>query len=161
MIEILNKLLDTPPTDETWVGEQIQGYDNYYLCVDKEKSIYFCVTPTKVVEAITNPISTRGVFTVFRFGFKKTITVNQKPSEKEITYIKLINPIKNPRFTERFIEDCLGIIEKFKNKPTYEELINHLDVLRQIHKSLAKKRDISELGLWGELFLISNSLATK
>ncbi len=161
MIKTLEKLLKNPPDDDSWIGEEIQAYNKYYLCVDKKKSIYFCIVPSKTEEAISIANSTRGVFTVFRFGFNKTITINGKAVSKEITFIQLINPIQNPRFTERFIEDCLDIVEKFGDDPVYEDLINHLDVLRQIHMRLAKKRDISELGLWGELFLISNSINKK
>lgn len=161
MIKTLEKLLKNPPYDDSWIGEEIQAYNKYYLCVDKKKSIYFCIVPSKIEEAISIANSTRGVFTVFRFGFNKTITINGKAVSKEITFIQLINPIQSPRFTERFTEDCLDIVEKFGDDPVYEDLINHLDVLRQIHMSLAKKRDISELGLWGELFLISNSINKK
>lgn len=161
MIKTLEKLLKNPPTDDSWIGEEIQAYNKYYLCVDKKKSIYFCIVPSKIDEAISIANSTRGAFTVFRFGFKKTITIKGKAVNKETTFIQLINPIQSPRFTERFTEDCLDIIEKFGDDPVYEDLINHLDVLRQIHMKLVKKRDISELGLWGELFLISNSVDKK
>ena len=43
------------------------------------------------------------------------------------------------------------------DNPNFEELVIYINVLRELFSKPRKKKDITELGLWGELLLIYNS----
>ena len=158
MKDIYDKLVAKPPSDDTWKAESIGSYDKYFLCVDKKKAIYFCITPIKISEATTNAQSRKGTYAAFVFGEEKNITIKNTPTKKEfVCYIKLEDPAKSKEFTQRYLEDCQRVVDKFKSEPIYEDLINHLNARRELYEKLTSKTNITELGLWGELFLISNS----
>ena len=155
MIEKIKILLEALPEKDTFKIESIDGYKDYFIVVDSHGNICFFINPEKPLKSKVPAISSDGININIRYNINCDILIDNKIVSEKLTVLILKN--NDEQYINQFSENCIKLCEKLGDNPNFEELVIYINVLRELFSKPRKKKDITELGLWGELLLIYNS----
>ena len=155
MIEKIKFLLQNLPDQGTFKVESIKGYESYFIGVDCEENICFFINPEKPLKSKIPAISSDGININIRYNINCDISIDNNLISEKLTVLILKN--SEELFVDKFAENCIKLCEKLGDKPNFEQLVIYINVLRELFSKFRVKKDITELGLWGELFIIYNS----
>ena len=155
MIEKINTLLKELPVKDTFKVESIDGYTSYFVGVDCDGNICFFINPIKPLKSKVPAISSDGININIRYNINCDISIDDKMISEKLTVLILKN--NDEQFINQFSENCIKLCENLGDNPNFEELVIYINILRELFSKPRKKKNITELGLWGELLLIYNS----
>ena len=155
MIDIINKLANNPPKKDEYRVEEILESLNYFVGIDSEKNICFFIKSKKDPNKDYNPSSRRLTYIDIIFDNQFELKLSSKFIKEDYTLIKL--KTDNSLYIDIFLSFCQDLIKSEGDPPLFENIIDRTDALMKIFSKKKSKPTKTEIGLWGELFLISKS----
>ena len=154
MKNIFNKLAQKEtPKEGFFHVERISNEHDHLLGQDTKDNIILLIK-CKEDENI-NAISSSGEHLDILYQHKCKINTDEKIFEEVFTVLKMKSNSKI--LVNTFLNICEHILKELGHLPDLKETINILESIKKLFSKLINKSSKTELGLWGELFLISIS----
>jgi len=151
MNNIFNKLdQKEAPKEGFFHVESISDEHDHLLGLDTKKNIILLIK-CKEDENI-NAISSRGEYLDILYQHKCKIKNEEKELEEVYTVLSMKSNGKI--LVNTFLNICEHILNELGQFPDLKETINTLESIKKLFSKLINKSSKTELGLWGELFLI-------
>ena len=154
MQEIIDKIKQDYTPFDGYQMIAIPKFKSFYLGIDSNENIVFMIQPNNESPTITS-VSSKGKYLDVNFDAKCEITTDGKIISDSFTILTL--KTCNEFFIKIFYSICYDLIEMLGDVPDRTNIIHHVEVLRDLFGKALKKASITEIGLWGELFVIESS----
>jgi hypothetical protein len=152
MIEIIKNLKHRENLDKGYFHvENIPNYQNHLLGIDSNNYIILLIK-CKKEDNIINPISSQGEYLDILYQKECKIRNNDLELEDVFTVLQLKS--NNQLLINTFLNICEHILNKIGQLPNLDITATTLDSIKKLFSKLLNKTSKTELGLWGELFLI-------
>lgn len=149
---LLNKLNNTTSIKpDSFFVEKFETYQNHYIGIDNEKNIALLVN--NVNDQNKKITSFRGKNLEVYFDKKVELTNENEYATSRFTVLKLVNNSINAQWY--FIKICSLLLDNLGEIPEISNVEKEVKSLKDIFSNLNKKPLKDEIGLWGELFVIS------
>ena len=124
----------------------IPKYDSFYLGLDKDKNLVFTIKANEKSDP-ANFVSSKGKYLDVLFDTECEISSDGKILSDKFTVLLLKS--NNIFFKKIFLSVCEDLIEMLGDKPYLTDVVNHVEVFRDIFGKATKKGKISEIGCVG------------
>lgn len=149
---LLNKLNNTSSIKpDSFFVEKFETYQNHYIGIDNEKNIALLVY--NVNDQNKKITSFKGKNLEVYFDKKVELTNDNEYTTSRFTVLKLVNNSINAQWY--FIKICSLLLDNLGEIPEINNVEKEVKSLKDIFSNLNKKPLKDEIGLWGELFVIS------
>ena len=149
LIDKLNK--SSPLKSSTYLVENFEDYKNHFIGIDSEKNIALLIHNLNLKNK--HLTSFKGKYLEVYFDKKVELTAENGLINSRFTVLKLVNKSHNAQWY--FIKICSLLLNKLGETPDIEHVDKEVKSLKDIFSNLNKKPLKDEIGLWGELFVIS------
>ena len=158
-MELKNILLSiSEPTDsEVYHVKDVPNFQSYKIGRDNNGNIVFLIIPNSFLSK-KSPLNYSLKNLTIEYGLEGTLLINEKEKQEKFICIKLKDNDENKNLKEIFFNICSMLLEELGDEPNFELVIKYLEGLKNLFSKLVKKSSKSEIGLWGELFIIFNSI---
>jgi hypothetical protein len=95
------------------------------------------------------------IFYDVNYNFKSI--KHSKSISHDFCLIKLINQDNDNILPKYFLNLCVELTKKLGEEPDIKDVYNFIENTKRLFEQLTNKKNTEEIGLWGELFLISQS----
>ena len=149
---LINKLnsISSIKTD-TFLVEKFETYQKHYIGIDNEKNVALLINNINSQNKII--ASFKGKHLEVYFDKKVELTDDNGYMTSRFTVLKLVNNSKNAQWY--FIKICSLLLDNLGEIPEISNVEKEVKSLKDIFSNLNKKPLKDEIGLWGELFVIS------
>lgn len=149
---LINKLnsISSIKTD-TFLVEKFETYQKHYIGIDNEKNVALLINNINSQNKII--ASFKGKHLEVYFDKKVELTDDNGYMTSRFTVLKLVNNSKNAQWY--FIKICSLLLDNLGEIPEISDVEKEVKSLKDIFSNLNKKPLKDEIGLWGELFVIS------
>lgn len=154
MKNIINKIKQDSTGFEGFQMLLIPDYQSFYLGIDSDENIVFMIKPNDQSQPVTF-VSSRGKYLDVFFDTECQINTNGQFINDSFTILTL--KTNNDFFKKIFYSICHDLMEMLGDNPDKSEVVNHVEVFRDLFGKALKKATITEIGLWGELLVIESS----
>ena len=154
MEKLIDKIKKDCSSFEGFNMMSIPGFDSYLIGVDQKDNIVFMIKPNKESETKTVN-SSRGKYLDIFYDMECQITANGKVVSDNFTILNL--KTTNNFFEKIFYSICQDLVIILGDTPSYISVVEFLEVLRDLFRKTLIKASKTEIGLWGELFIIASS----
>jgi hypothetical protein len=150
--KLIDKLNHTSQLkSDTYLVERFENYKNHYIGIDNEKNIALLIH--NLNSQSKNITSFRGKNLEVYFDKKVELTDENELISSRFTVLKLVNKSKNAQWY--FIKICGLLLNNLGETPEILNVEKEVKSVKDIFSNLSKKPLKDEIGLWGELFVIS------
>ena len=158
-MELKNILLSiSEPIDtEVYHVKDVPNFKSYKIGRDNKGNIVFLIIPNSFLSK-KSPLNYSLKNLTIEYGLEGTLLINEKEKNEKFICIKLKDNDENKNLKEIFFNVCSMLSEELGDQPGFESVVKYLDGLKNLFSKLVKKSSKSEIGLWGELFIIFNSI---
>ena len=151
MNKIFNKLdQKETPQEGFFHVERISNEHDHLLGLDTKQNIILLIKCKE--DKNINAISSRGEYLDILYQHKCKINTEEKILEEVFTVLKMKSNSKI--LVNTFLNICEHILNELGQLPDLKETIHTLESIKKLFSKLINKSSKTELGLWGELFLI-------
>lgn len=154
MKNIINKIKQDNTHFEGFQMVLIPDYQSFYLGIDSDENIVFMIKPNDQSQSVTY-VSSKGKYLDVFFDMECQINTNGQIISNCFTILTL--KTSNDFFKKIFYSICRDLIEMLGDNPNKSEVVNHVEVFRDLFGKALNKASITEIGLWGELLVIESS----
>ena len=154
MKNIIDKIKQDYTNYEGFKMMLIPEYKSFYLGIDSDENLVFMIKPNDQSQHETY-VSSRGKYLDVLFDMECEINSNGHIINDSFTILTL--KTNNDFYEKIFYSICFDLIEMLGDYPDKLEIINHVEVFRDLFGKALKKANITEIGLWGELLVIESS----
>jgi hypothetical protein len=154
MNSINKKLVELDSDPVYFVVFNVEHSESFFFGKDTENNIIFLIKPDDTSSNISAN-SSRGKFLDISFNTTCEFKINGKTNSGEFTLLTL----KTEKLLMRniFVSLCNELIELIGEKPSYDRVIDVVKGLRELFMNFLRPATSDEIGLWGELFVISQA----
>jgi hypothetical protein len=134
----------------------LHNSDSFFLGKDLDGNLIFLIRPDQ--GALTNfnyPPSHRGKSLDIQYNIICEFPVNGGNMKDEFTLLTLKSDSK--LMYNLFIALCVDLVELIGDDPPHDKVVSVVEGLRKLFTSVYQKGSHTEIGLWGELFVISQA----
>lgn len=136
----------------------VDGSKSFYFGKDSDENIIFLIRPSDSAANIS-AISSKGKF--LDISFNTTLEFKLKGDVEDGEFTMLTLKTKQKLMGSIFISMCVDLIELIGEEPSYEQVVAVVKSLRDLFLNFMKPATHDEIGLWGELFVISQAADAK
>ncbi|MDA7580380.1 PD-(D/E)XK motif protein [Crocinitomicaceae bacterium] len=132
----------------------VENSESFFFGKDPENNLIFLIKPDNTSSTISAN-SSRGKFLDISFNTTCEFKIKGKKNVGNFTLLTLKTDkllLKNI-----FISLCSDLIELIGEKPSYDRVVNVVKGLRELFINFLRPAIKNEIGLWGELFVISQA----
>ncbi len=151
MIDILNSKF----TDELQLGsyhvEKFDSFNNHYIGIDKDNNIALLIN--NINSQNLTLTSYKGENLEILFDQETDIINATSNISTRFTILRLLNKTKNTQYY--FCKICEILLTILGDEPDIKSVEKEVFILKDIFKNLTNKLLKDEIGLWGELLVIS------
>ena len=151
MNTIIDELKKEQKGNEDFRVKNIKNYTSFFIGIDSQDKVVFLIKP-RDFKTNKQPISSRGDY--LDILFNKDCEIRSNGNVIKDSFVVLPLKTNENKIIDVFLDMCGYITNKLKDNPNYKEVIKIVESLRDMFSKLTQGRDIKEIGLWGELFLI-------
>jgi hypothetical protein len=150
--KLIEKLNNTSPLKSgAYLVEKFKGYNNHFIGIDSEKNIALLIHNLNAKNK--NLTSFKGKNLEVYFDKKVEVTQERESLNSRFTVLKLVNKSKNAQWY--FIKISSLLLNNLGESPEIKLVEKEIKSIKDIFSNLNKKPLKDEIGLWGELFVIS------
>lgn len=152
MREIINKLNELDELQEGYFHvESTPNFNNHLIGKDCKGNIILLLKCIEE-ESTINPVSSQGEY--LNILYQKECKIKNKLEEKIDTFTILQLKSDNKILINTFINICEHILQELGQYPNIDNTVVILQSIKKLFSNLINRSKKTELGLWGELFLI-------
>jgi hypothetical protein len=139
------------------VAECFPDSRKHLIGVDNEHEITLFINFTNINKAVFGP--SEGQFLTVRYDVECKLErhTDKKVIHQNFCLLKLKNVESDILLRKIFLDLCLDLVQNLGDEPEMTDINIFMNKVKQLFAQLTLKSDSTELGLWGELFLIANS----
>lgn len=142
------------PIDEGYSVESINGFNSYFLGKGINDETVFFIKQNGVLDTTYSGFG--GEYLKIMFNIEVELEASGDIIQDSFTILELKKTDSQSVFAH-FLDVCMDITEKFGDHPDFIVLSEYLEKTYELFSRLKKNSSIDELGLWGELFVLSQS----
>ena len=157
MIDIYNKLLELD-SDRNYHVVFTNDNDSFYFGKDPDDNVIFLIKSSNIESNIVAN-SSRGNLLNISFNIICEFILNGEQSNGNFTMLSL--KTDNKLITQLFISLCLDIINLIGDKVEFPRVVEVVNGVRELFMNFLRPSIKDEIGIWGELFIISQAKDTK
>ena len=132
----------------------INNSESFFFGKNIEDKLIFLIKPNKgITNNFNYPPSYRGKSLDIDFNITCEFPIKKSVIKDDYTLLTLKTESK--LMTKMFIALCIDLIEFIGENPDHIKVVSIVESLRGLFSSVYKKGTHDEIGLWGELFVIS------
>ena len=157
LIKLINNLIDFHLTYDEQVADCFPGSNKHLIGIDNESEITLFLNFKNTNKATFG--QSVGQFLSIQYDVEcklKKHTDNIEIQQK-FCLLKLTNVGSDILLRKIFLDICLDLVQNLGDEPEMTDINVFINKVKQLFAQLTLKSESTELGLWGELFLIANS----
>ena len=132
----------------------VDNSKSFFFGKDSDDSVIFLIKPKDLISNISVN-SSKGKFLDISFNITCEFKMNSGVEKGEFTILTL--KTKHKLMSNIFISLCVDLIELIGEEPSYEQAVSVVKSLRELFLNFMRPATHDEIGLWGELFVISQA----
>ena len=132
----------------------VENYKSFYFGKDPDGNIIFLIKPL-LMQTTQNAISSIGKYLDISFNTTCEFKIQEKSHVGEFTLLTL--KTQEVLMNRIFVSLCEDLIELICDEPSYDRVIEVVNGLKELFVNFLRPSTNTEIGLWGELFVISQA----
>ena len=153
MINVINKIRKESDSLDNFKMVSIRNLKSFMIGVDQDDNLIFMVKPNK--EKYKQVTSSRGRYLDIFYDMDCEISYNGNLVSGNFTILSL--KTKNSFFEIIFLSICENLVNLLGDNPLHSNVVESLENLRDLFRKTLHNSSKTEIGLWGELFVIESS----
>jgi len=157
LIKLINQLINFHLLKEEQVADCFPGSQKHLIGIDNESEITLFLNFTNANKATFG--QSEGQFLSIQYDVECKLKRHTDKLEihENFCLLKLINVESDILLRKIFLDLCLDLVQNLGDEPEMTDINAFINKVKQLFAQLTLKSESTELGLWGELFLIANS----
>lgn len=154
MIAYFNRIMGL---DSDTVYNTVFNVDNsksFFFGKDLDDNIIFLIKPNNDISTIS-AVSSKGKFLDISFKINCEFKLGEGIEKGDFTMLTL--KTKHKLMGNIFTSLCVNLIELIGEEPPYDQVVYVVKSLRELFLNFLRRPTHNEIGLWGELFVISQA----
>ena len=157
LIRLIEQLFNYHILKGDQVAECFPDSKKHLIGVDNEHEITLFLNFKNLNKTIFGPSEGQFLTVQYDVECKLVSHADHKEIHQNFCLLKLKNVESDILLSKIFLDLCFDLVQNLGDEPEMNEIKLFIDKVKQLFAQLTLKSNITELGLWGELFLISKS----
>jgi hypothetical protein len=157
LFKLINQLIDFHLQKEEQVSDCFPGSQRHLIGIDNESEITLFLNFTNTNKTTFGQSEGQFLSVQYDVECKLIRHIDKMEIHQNFCLLKLINVGSDILLRKIFLDLCFDLVQNLGDEPEMNEIKLFIDKVKQLFAQLTLKSNITELGLWGELFLIAKS----